>query len=90
MRNGIDPAAWLESHDPGAGPLGTLTLGRVSLDEHNGNLWIALHSQPELATEIMLAALLREAQTGDAARVVALIPQLAAFVDAADEARLNG
>lgn len=85
-----DPAAWLAEHDPGAGPLTALDTGRVLLDEYNGNGWIALHSQPELATEIMLAWLLREAQTGDAARVIALIPQLAEFVDAADEARFVG
>ncbi|MHB1352177.1 MAG: hypothetical protein ACYCWA_02575 [Thiobacillus sp.] len=44
------------------------------LDEYAGNGWIALHSQPGLATEITLARLLRETQTGDAARVAALIP----------------
>ena len=85
----IDPKKWLESHDPGAGSLDTLALGRAVLAEHAGNGWIALHSQPELATEIMLAWLLREAQTGDAARVAALIPHLAEFVDAADEARFD-
>lgn len=89
MRNGIDPAAWLESHDPGAGRLTALALGRAVLEEHGGNGWIALHAQPELAIETMLAWLLREAQTGDAARVAALIPHLAEFVDAADEARLD-
>ena len=86
MKSGIDPAAWLESHDPG-GPLTALDCGRALLDEHGGEGWIALHSQPELAIEIMLAWLLREAQAGDATRVAALIPQLAEFVDAADEAR---
>lgn len=59
------------------------------LDEYAGNGWIALHSQPGLATEITLARLLREAQTGDAARVAAPIPQLAEFVDAADEVRFG-
>lgn len=83
----IDPAAWLESHDSDAGSLETLALGLAVLEEHSGNGWIALHAQPELAIEIMLAWLLRESQTGDAARVAALIPQLAEFVDAADEAR---
>lgn len=82
----IDPKKWLESHDPGAGSLDTLALGRAVLAEHAGNGWIALHAQPEVAIEIMLAWLLREVQTGDAA---ALIPQLAAFVDAADEARYS-
>lgn len=89
MTEGIDPAAWLGSHDPAAGMSGALDCGRVLLDEHDGNGWIALHSQPELAPEIMLAWLLREAQTGDAARVAALIPRLAEFVDASDEARFG-
>lgn len=83
-----DPKEWLESHDPGAGMSSALDCGRILLEEHDGNGWIALHCQPELATEIMLAWLLREAQTGDAARVAALIPQLAEFIDASDEARL--
>lgn len=89
MTEGIDPAAWLGSHDPGAGPLDTLALGRVLLEEHQGNGWIALHAEPELSVEVMLAWLLREAQSGDAARVAALIPQLAEFVDAADEVRYS-
>ena len=72
-----------------AGPLDALALGRALIEEHNGNGWIALHAQPELAIEIMLAWLQREAQTGDAARVAALIPRLAEFVDATDEARLD-
>lgn len=85
-----DHAAWLAEHDPGAGPLTALDTGRVLLDEYNGNGWIALHSQPELATEIMLAWLLREAQGGDAARVAALVLRLAEYVDAGDEARFDG
>lgn len=89
MREGIDPAAWLESHDPGAGMNGALDCGRVLIEEYAGNGWIALHAQPEFATEIMLAWLLREARTGDAARVAALIPRLAEFVDATDEVRYS-
>lgn len=85
----IDPKKWLESHDPGAGSLDTLALGRAVLAEHADNGWIALHAQPEVAIEIMLAWLLRESQTGDAARVAALIPQLAAFFDVADAARYS-
>ncbi|MHB1075572.1 hypothetical protein [Thiobacillus sp.] len=89
MTDPLDPAPWLEYHDPGAGMSGALDVGRVLLDEHAGNGWIALHAEPELAVEIMLAWLLREALTGDAARVAALIPQLAEFIDAADEARFG-
>ncbi|AAZ97766.1 hypothetical protein Tbd_1813 [Thiobacillus denitrificans ATCC 25259] len=85
----IDPVAWLESHDPGAGPLTALDCGQMLLDEYDGNGWIALHARPELAIEIMLAWLLHEAQSGDVARVAALIPRLAEFVDAADEARFD-
>lgn len=89
MTDPIDPTAWLESHDPAFSISGALDCGHVLLDEYAGNGWIALLAQPELAPEIMLAWLLREAQTGDAARVAALIPRLAEFVDASDEARFG-
>ena len=51
MMEGIDPAAWLKSHDPAFSISGALDCGRVLLDEYDGNGWITLHAQPELAIE---------------------------------------
>lgn len=81
MNDSGDSDDWLEKHKP-AGFCGSLDAGRRALSSRGGNVWIAMHSEPELRLEVVLAWL---DQAGDVETVKDRIQQLSAFLDAEDE-----
>lgn len=84
MPMGIDPREWLDDHDPGVPAFRAFDAGKMVLDSHKGNVWVALYATPELRIETALAWLAEEAQSGDCSRVVRCIEQLGSFIDAED------
>lgn len=79
----IDPRDWLDDHKP-VTPFGAIDAGRMLLSSHGGNVWLALHAEPELRLETALAWL---SEVGEGEMVQRRIRQLADFINAADEAR---
>lgn len=82
MMGNIDPQEWLAAHKPVA-PFGAIDAGRMVLASHKGNVWLALHSEPELRLETTLAWF---AEAGDVETLQRRVRQLAEFIDARDEA----
>lgn len=80
----IDPHEWLESQDPGAVELGALDAGRMLLEAHQHNIFIALAAEPELRLEVVLAWLLRESEAAGCEHIRKRVQQIGEFVDAAE------
>ncbi|MHB8938505.1 MAG: hypothetical protein ACYC39_09325 [Thiobacillus sp.] len=76
-----DSDDWLEKHKP-VGFCGALDAGRRALSSRGGNVWIAMHAEPGLRSEVVLAWL---DQAGDVETMKDRIQQLSAFLDAADD-----
>lgn len=79
----IDPRDWLDEHQF-IGNFGAIDAGRMVLSSHGGNVWLAMHAEPELRLETALAWF---AQVGDVETLRTRVRQLAEFIDAGDEAR---
>lgn len=90
MPKGIDPAKWLEEYDPGVPVFGALDTGRMVLAAHKGNVWIALHANPELRMEVALAWLAAEAQAAECGRILRDVEQLGVFIEAEDGVAMGG
>lgn len=73
---------WLDEHKP-ISPFGAIDVGKMVLASRGGNVWLALHAEPELRLEIALAWF---AEAGDVKTLQRRVRQLARFIDAGDEA----
>lgn len=82
MMGNIDPQEWLAAHKPVA-PFGAIDAGRMVLASHKGNVWLALHSEPELRLETVLAWL---DEAGEVETLRRRVRRLAEFIQAADDA----
>lgn len=71
--------SWLEEHAPVA-PADAIAAGKTALANHGGNVWLALHAEPGLRFEIVLAYL---AESGDLTTLRKRVKQLGEFIDAA-------
>lgn len=78
----IDSRAWLAEHQP-VGNFGAIEVGQMALASHRSNVWVAMHLEPELRLEIVLACL---AEAGDSEVTQRRIRQISEFIDARDEA----
>lgn len=85
MSDSDDSDDWLEKHKP-VGFCGALDAGRRALSSRGGNVWIALHAEPDIRLEVVLAWL---DQAEDIETVKNRVQQLATFIDAADDLRFR-
>lgn len=74
---------WLDEHKPVV-PFGAIEVGKMVLASHGGNVWVAMHTEPDLRLETALAWF---AGSGDAETLRRRVRHLGDFIDAGDEAR---